>query len=40
MGSESTEDRLSGAAQLLAMTQQCDDLKARLQASQMETAQV
>lgn len=40
MGSESTEDRLSGAAQLLEMTHQCEDLKARLQAYQDEAVQV
>ena len=31
MGGESTEDRLSGAARMLELTQQCEELKARLE---------
>ena len=32
VGSEGTEDRLSGAAKLLDLTQQCEELTARLEA--------
>ena len=32
VGAEGTEDRLSGAARLLDLTQQCEELKARLEA--------
>lgn len=31
VGSEGTEDRLSGAARLLDLNQQCEELKARLE---------
>lgn len=33
VGSEGAEDRLSGAARLLDLTQQCEELKARLEAA-------
>jgi len=40
MGAESTEDRLSGAAQLLQLTQRCEDLKMELAAARAGLPQV
>lgn len=40
VGSEGTEDRLSGAAHLLELTQQCEELRARLEESKATASQV
>ena len=40
MGGESTEDRLSGAAQLLELTQRCKELKEELAAARAGIPQV